>query len=287
MGEGRRGLGDGRHQRRPERQGRAVAEAGQRLYVKIYDKDLVVQHATGGKINVELQAKSGDKETLQLEPLGRSGEYYIGSLPTTMGPPKPGDNTLQLIGGDSVSLSYTDKNTESGKQDVVRTSEVKVVSSAAVGFTDGAYREYTKGVFGDQECFLRVKDLDRDTSDQADTLTVKLYAEHKVESDAPTTAPPGGRRGRHRRGPRAHRRGPGGEGRVRQARRGHRHADRDRAAQRHLRRQDHPRIVTAEGQIPKDGKTLCVMKGDELVMEYLDETNIGGEPRPVKTRPSC
>ena len=32
-----------------------------------------------------------------------------------------------------------------------------MVSTAAVGFTDGAYREYTKGVFADQDCFIRVQ----------------------------------------------------------------------------------------------------------------------------------
>src|SRR5688500_12300047 len=54
-----------------------LAEAGQRLYVKIYDQDLQVLKSTGGKVSVTLATKGGDKETVQVEPLGRTGEYYI------------------------------------------------------------------------------------------------------------------------------------------------------------------------------------------------------------------
>ena len=49
-----------------------------------------------------------------------------------------------------------------------------MVSTAAIGFVDGAYGEYRKGLFGDQEAFIRVKDLDRDTSNQPDTLDVEV-----------------------------------------------------------------------------------------------------------------
>ena len=53
LGQGGRGAGDGRHQRRSRRQGRAVAEAGQRLYVKIFDKDLIVLRDTDEKVTVD------------------------------------------------------------------------------------------------------------------------------------------------------------------------------------------------------------------------------------------
>ena len=37
-------------------------------------------------VNLEKRAKSGDKETITLDSLSRSGEYYIGSVPTALGP---------------------------------------------------------------------------------------------------------------------------------------------------------------------------------------------------------
>ena len=45
---------------------------------------------TNEKVSVVVTTKSGDKETLVLEPLGRTGEYYIGSIMTTPGEPKAG-----------------------------------------------------------------------------------------------------------------------------------------------------------------------------------------------------
>ncbi len=158
-----------------------VAEAGQRLYVKIFDKDLIVYRNGNEKVTATVTTKSGDRETVMLEPLGRTGEYYIGSIMTTPGEPKPGDGVLQIIGGDVATIEYLDKNTESGALNVKRIFDVKMVSTASVGFTDGAYRDYTKGVFADQECFIRVRDLDRDTTSGKDTIQVKVYAEYKVE----------------------------------------------------------------------------------------------------------
>lgn len=163
--------------------GDVLAEAGQRLFVKIFDKDLVVLTTTGEKPEARLATKSGDKEKVALETLGRSGEYYIGALPTVPGDPKPGDGVLQVIGGDSVAVDYVDANTESGKRNEKRLATIRMVSTASIGFTDGAYREYTRGVFGDGDAFIRVKDLDRDVSANKDAVTVKVYTQYKVEKE--------------------------------------------------------------------------------------------------------
>ncbi len=157
------------------------AEAGQRFYVKIYDQDLVVLSELQKKLEVQVSTKNGDKEIFKLEPLGKSGEFYIGSSPTQPGDPKPGDGILQIIGGDTVTIEYKDENTESGKVNQVRQKKVDIVSTASIGFTDGAYREYTKGAFADQDCFIRVKDLDKDVSPQQDTLKVLVSSEYKEE----------------------------------------------------------------------------------------------------------
>jgi len=162
-------------------EGATFAESGQRLYVKVYDKDLVVQTASNEQVKVNLTSAAGDKETISLSPLGKSGEYMIGSIATLPGKSAPGDDQLQLVGRDSITVTYTDHNTETGKLNADILGKVEFVSTSSIGFTDGAYREYIKGVFGDQEAFIRVKDLDRDTTDQPDKITVRVRAEFKPE----------------------------------------------------------------------------------------------------------
>ena len=244
----------------PDSKEQIVAEAGQRLYVKIFDKDLIVLRNTTEKVSAKLTTKSGDKETISLEPLGRTGEYYIGSIMTTPGEPKPGDGVLQIIGGDVVTVEYTDKNTESGQLNVKRLVTVKMVSTAAVGFTDGAYREYTKGVFADQDCFIRVRDLDRDTTNGKDTIQVKVYAEYKIEKkDADDAAPDSGKTGKPAAAAAAKPVEDSNEPpQYAPAHADHGDADRDRAAQRDFcrngdaargcrRRADHARRHAASG----------------------------------------
>jgi len=163
--------------------GPQFAESGQRLYVKIFDKDLVVQLSQNEKVTVNLKSKVGDTETIALEPLGKSGEYLIGSIPTEPGKATVNDGNLQIIGRDAITVDYVDNNTEGGKLNQQLISAIEMVSTASIGFTDGAYNEYTKGVFGDQDAFMRVKDLDRDTTDQADTISVQVTSEKKIVKD--------------------------------------------------------------------------------------------------------
>lgn len=245
-----------------------VAEAGQRLYVKIFDKDLIVLRNSNEKLLVNLTTKSGDKETVALEPLGRTGEYYIGSIMTVPGEPKPGDGILQIIGGDMVTVEYIDKQTESGQQNVKRIVNVKMVSTASVGFTDGAYREYTKGVFADQDCFIRVRDLDRDTTAGRDTIQVKVYAEYKVEKKEGDTSA------------------------------GDDASDQPKLAQRApitvtlTETEAHsgvfvgsimPHAVSDATQITAGSAQLQAMNGDDLVIEYLDEARADSpDPKVVK-----
>ncbi len=245
-----------------------LAEAGQRLFVKILDRDLAVLMTLGGKPRASVAAKSGDKEEVFLDPLGRSGEAYIGSLPTALGNPKPGDAILQLIGGDTVTVETTDANTESGKRDVKRVATIKMVSTASVGFTDGAYREYTKGVFGDAEAFIRVKDLDRDVSDKKDQIAVKVSTQYKEEKGDEAEA------------------GALDFGRTEQA------IIRDTVQVTLTETEPHsgifvgtvvPRVAVDKSEVHQGDSKLHALKGDELVVEYLDEAHIGGaEPREVR-----
>jgi len=159
------------------------AELGQRLFVKVYDKDLIVLLDSKDKIKVILDSATGDKEEIELDVLGKSGTYYLGSIQTLPGKAVPGDGILQCMGTDNIKVIYNDKNTETGERNQKILTSVGMVSSASIGFTDGAYREYTKGVFGDQEFFIRVKDLDKNVSDLQDTIKAKVFIEYKQEKE--------------------------------------------------------------------------------------------------------
>jgi len=179
----------------PDSKGDTLGEIGQRLYVKIHDKDLIVLQSTQEQFEVELVAKSGDRKKITMESLGKSGEYYIGSIQTSLGKPDPEvKDRLFLKGLDSVSVEYIDKNTEGGQRNVSRVATIQMVSTASGGFTDGAYREYTKGVFGNDrttetlsEAFIRVKDLDRSVGDELNTIRARVYSEYKLEKEEDET----------------------------------------------------------------------------------------------------
>ncbi|HUT34444.1 MAG TPA: tetratricopeptide repeat protein [Planctomycetota bacterium] len=249
-------------------EGETLAEAGQRLFVKIFDRDLVVLMTLGGKPKAILTTKSGDKEGIPLDTLGQSGEFYIGSLPTLPGDPKPGDNLLQVTGGDTVAVETVDANTESGKRNETRVATIKMVSTASVGFTDGAYREYTQGIFGDGDAFIRVKDLDRDTTPQKDQITVKVFTQYKQEKE------------------------PEAERSSLDFGRQEESVVRDTVQVKLTETEPHsgifvgtvvPHVAMDRSEVHQGDPKLSAMKGDELVVEYLDEAHIAGtEPREVR-----
>jgi TolA-binding protein len=158
--------------------GNYIAEAGQRFYVKVFDKDLVILNLLGKDLKVQVKTSHGDSESLTLEKLDKNGEYYVSSLPSKPGKAAPNDGLLQVLAGDTVSVEYVDGNNAEGKINVKTLSKSKMVSSATVGFTDGGYKEYVKGIFAGQRAFIRVRDLDRDTGSQPDTVKVRIRTQY-------------------------------------------------------------------------------------------------------------
>jgi len=160
-----------------------LAEAGQRLFIKIFDEDLIVMSIEDdkAKLTVEVTDSNGDKETVELDKLGKDGLTFIGSVPMVPGEPKPGDGILQTKGGGVVSVTYVDTHTASGKTDQKLISKVSLVSTASCGFTNGSYEEYCNGIMADQDIFMRVRDLDRDVTPGKDKVTVTVKSIYKVE----------------------------------------------------------------------------------------------------------
>ena len=250
-----------------ETKGEACAEAGQRLYIKVADKNLVVLNTDKDKVKVRVSAKSGDEEEVVLTPFGKSGEYWLGSIQTELGEPVPGDGRLQITGGDEVTVSYINRYTSEGKVNQQVLARVRMVSTASVGFTDGAYRQYVKGVLADQPAFIRVKDMNRSVSKDPARITVKVSSRYKapkeLRDEKTAAAEP----------------------------QEDRYETRDTVEATLVETGSHTGMFTGSlalgllkpGEPPAkgDGK-LHVAKGDDLVVEYVNEISMASrEPRTV------
>ncbi|MCG3148815.1 MAG: Outer membrane protein assembly factor BamD [Verrucomicrobiae bacterium] len=166
-------------------------EAGRRFFVKIQDADLPVLTALGKPVNVTIETARGDKETIECVPLTAGSDVYIGSLATAIGLAKPGDRVLQVIGGDSLTTRYTDTNDETGKLNVTREAQVKVVSTGVLNFTLGDYETRATAAFLDQPLFVVLQDADLDVSPAADTATLTILARYKDEDNVPDASTKG------------------------------------------------------------------------------------------------
>jgi tetratricopeptide (TPR) repeat protein len=172
----------------PNAKSQTLAESGQRFFVKISDKDLRVLRNIGATLDVTVKSESGDQETVGTEIFDLEGETRLGSIKMELGAPKPNDGKLQVKGGDVVTVDYEDANAQDGTLKVQRLATSRVVSTAIVGFMDGAYREYVHGVFDGQNTFLRVKDFDADVTDQKDTVKVRVWSQYRPDpADAGAT----------------------------------------------------------------------------------------------------
>ena len=155
------------------------AEAGQRLYVCVDDRDLAVAAALDKKVYATVKAASGDSERLELVPYGTQKLSALASVPTASTATQPNDGVLTVQGGENVTVTYVDEANAAGKNNVSLTAPVKIVSSAVLAVMDGAYRQTVKGVFAGNPAFIRLRDLDLDTTAQPDRVKVAMTSYKK------------------------------------------------------------------------------------------------------------
>jgi TolA-binding protein len=168
----------------------AYAEAGHRFHVRVTDGDLPVLRQLGRQIVVSATSASGDEETVLCQPLSSQDNVYVGSILTDPGEAAPGDGTLQIVGGDRITVRYLDDNTKQGEKDVPREKTVEVVSTGGLTFTLGTFESLTPAAYLGQPLFLRLWDLDRDASPARDTVTVRIASLYKAEEDELEEAEP-------------------------------------------------------------------------------------------------
>ena len=167
-----------------------LAEAGQRVFVHVKDKDLSVLQALGDKSEVVLESKSGDREKATLEPFGKGDGDFIASVRTSSDPSKPGDGVLTVHGAEELKVSYVDRNTEGGEVAKTLSAGSKVVSTGSIAFMDGAMRQRVRGVFVGQPAIIRVRDLDLDVTEKADKAKVTVRVQYRERPEPPPGADP-------------------------------------------------------------------------------------------------
>jgi tetratricopeptide (TPR) repeat protein len=241
----------------------AYAEAGQRLYIHVKDRDLPVLAGLKERLAVNVVAKSGDSEDVVLEPYGRDDGGALASVETVTEPSAPNDGRLTVQGGEEVTVTYVDKTNSEGQTDVPIKATTQIVSTGILAFMDGAYRQRVKGVFAGQPAFLRLRDLDLDATPQVDRVTLAVVASYPKPRPTGEELAAGAE--------------PVAEGDDTWIERGRIDVELTESA---------PRSGVFEGRftpvVPTEGATtaavgqLAVAAEDRLVVEYTDVRHLGG-----------
>ena len=164
-------------------------EAAKRFFVKVEDADLAVL-TSEDSVDVICKSSGGDQETVQCFPVGRNVRIVLGSIPTRLGVPVSGNGVLEVKGGDTVEILYTDAHTADKTINVEVLSTVTVVGDGIVQIKDGAFVETIKGVVLGKTVNVEVVDADRDISTGADQVqaTVSIYRRKTDEEIETETA---------------------------------------------------------------------------------------------------
>ena len=148
-------------------------EAGKRFFVKIEDADLAILERNE-PVPIKVRTSEGDEETVQCLPVGRNVRVVLGSIPTRLGKARKGNGIIEVTGTTKVQVDYVDSHTANRDFNVDRKKAVTVVGNALVQVMDGAFSEALQGVVLGKEANIQVSDADRDLTDKADNLKVKV-----------------------------------------------------------------------------------------------------------------
>lgn len=176
-------------------QEKTVIVPGEAVKINLRDPTLRVS-GVGADIEVEIWAKSGDRERVMLYQLGDNKEKFRAEVPTALGPPVAGDKTLQILGEDEIRFGYS-KRFRAKMDDLPAdpTVVIGVASDAGLALTAGAFppREGerrlaieelglstaqaalgTRSVRPGNPVYLRVTDADQSTTSAVDEIFVTL-----------------------------------------------------------------------------------------------------------------
>ena len=172
-----------------------VMVPGEVLKINLLDPTLSVS-GVGADIEVEVWAKSGDRERVMLHQLGDNKEKFRADVPTALAPPVKGDKTLQVLGVDEIRFGYSQRFRAKMKDlppdpDIV----ITIASDAHLSLSAGAFparkgerrldieelglssaqaRLGMRTVRPGNPVYLRVIDADQSKTKEKDELPVSL-----------------------------------------------------------------------------------------------------------------
>ncbi len=120
-----------------------VMVPGETLKINLNDPTLRVS-GVGADIEVEVWAKSGDRERVLLHQLGDSKEKFRAEMPTALAAPVAGDKTLQVLGADEIRYGYSDRFR-------ARMKDLPPDPQTVIGIASDAYLSLTAGAFPPRE----------------------------------------------------------------------------------------------------------------------------------------
>lgn len=157
-------------------------EIGQRFYSKIEDADIPIMRKLDIPVQAEIRVSSGDIELITGVPVPGKPNEMLASAPTALGAPIPNDGVVQMIGGDTLEVVYTDDSTSDGQKGIKRTGKVRAVSTGTVGFYLGDNSTPSYIAYPGQPQIVILRDADLDKSSQAESATLTIVSRYKVEA---------------------------------------------------------------------------------------------------------
>ena len=152
---------------------------GRTLFIRVRDDDLRALARHRQSITIRVKTTSGDEEECELSPASVRGGEFVGSLPTKLGAPKPGDGVLQLVGSDRVIVEYIDRHTGEGEANVRRIHELEVAHDAGASFTDGIFETKVHGVALGANANIRIVDYDRSLSGERNSVRALVRSKYE------------------------------------------------------------------------------------------------------------
>lgn len=157
-------------------------EIGQRFYAKIQDADIPVMRKLEQDVKAKVEVGSGDSLVVVGVPVPGKKHEMLASAPTALGAPNPNDDVLQMVGGDTVTVTYLDDSTLNGEKGVPRVGKVRAVSTGTVGFFLGDNATPAYIAYPGQPQVVMLRDADLDKSPAAETVTLNVKSLFKVEA---------------------------------------------------------------------------------------------------------
>lgn len=109
---------------------------GKPLKIQLEDRNLAIV-GKAAAVEVRVWTDSGDEELFNLLPFGDSKTKFEGELPTALAPIKKNDHLLQVLGGDKVHYTYSDKFKKAAGVTADSVLTIAVVSDAELYISSG------------------------------------------------------------------------------------------------------------------------------------------------------